>query len=279
MKKSIIIACLLLSVAASAQSTGGGKDWYLGLNVGPQVFNGVNDKFLPYGERIAPVGEISGGLWLNNWLTLDANVSAAQFKGLYTTPVGDKHFTTDKMFENGSLRYQNGAYMQIDANLRFDLVNAFAKEEANYHSHVLPYVGTGCAIALGKDLTNRAAFVLNAGIQYRYDILPTFGILAEFKNSWVTKQLDNENGCDHKFHWVYGIKAGFYVNILAKDKSQKADKKAVKGEDQLTEKVADKKADQKSDKEAEKVAEQESDKETEKEADQKSADSEAQSAE
>lgn len=211
MKKSlIIIAFLFATVMASAQSYSDGKNWYVGLNAGAQVYNGMNDSMLPYGQRIGATVALSGGKWVTTWLAIDANFSASHFKGLYTTPRGDKHFTTDKMFQDGALRYQNGVYTSLDLNARFDLVSAIRGWNPELKHHVMPYVGTGLVCGGEKgSLTH----LFNTGLQYRYDIKPYLSLSVDLRNTFYGLKLENEGCKEHPMHNAYGIGIGLVYNI------------------------------------------------------------------
>jgi len=226
MKKFLFICMLCVSVIASAQSNYQKQDtlrtskerlWYLGVNGGAQVFSGMSDHNLAFGKRIAPVGGISFGRIMNNWLSLDATLTIAQFKGLYVRPTESKHFTTDRAFDlEKKTYYQDGAYLQFYVRAGFDLNTIIAGYKSDRKGSFEPYVGVGLSSGLGKSLgvcNLTAAPTLDYGLQYKYNFCKSCSGIIDFHGNAVSQKLEGES-CDlHAMHASYGLKLGLIFNL------------------------------------------------------------------
>ena len=224
MKKLLVsFAILLIGIAASARTeqdtvSQAARKWYAGLNAGVQVYSGMTDKYLPFKETLAPVGGASFGRYLNDWLSIDLNLAAAQFKGLYTRPAGEKHFTTDDCFDlNAQRYYQKGAYIHCYARAGIDLNTLIAGYKEDRKTAFVPYVGGGVATGLGKTFTDAENFAFAPTIDYGLEFLIRFcpditGII-DIHNSAVGLQLDNEGCTEHAFHASFGAEFGVRFNL------------------------------------------------------------------
>ena len=194
------------------------RKWYIGANVGAQVFTGTTDKYLPFGQAIAPVGGFSFGRYINNWLNVDINLTAAQFKGLYARPVGDKHFVSDKVFDLDKQQYyQNGAYLQLYARAGFDFSTIIGGYEPTRRASFVPYVGLGMASGVGKNCSGFSNFgivpSLDYGLEFLYKISPRWTAVADLHGNGLGIKLDNEDCKVHTFHASYGLKLGARFNL------------------------------------------------------------------
>lgn len=204
--------------AAAPACKEGIRKWYIGLNGGAQVFSGTADYHLPFGKAIAPVGGINFGRYINHWLNIDLNLTAAQFKGLYNRPVGDKHFATENCFDLDAQRYyQQGAYLQLYARAGFDLNTIFGGYKPCRKTSFVPYVGGGIATGLGKNCADASNFGIVPTIDYGLEFLIRFcpvctGVIDLHGNA-VGIGLDNENCTVHAFHSSYGAKLGVRFNL------------------------------------------------------------------
>lgn len=190
------------------------KSWYAGAGIGAQVFCGMNDHQMDFGDRLAPTFDVKLGRWINPWFAIDANLSFAEFKGVYNTPKEDKHFVSDTRFgdEALSFRKQEGWYTNFHVNAKFDLINILSNNVEDNRHHVAPYVGLGFASGL-KSADACFAPTLHVGLEYRYQINNSCGVLADFNNYWVSKALENEDCDKHPMHCVSGLKVGFVYSF------------------------------------------------------------------
>lgn len=218
MKKTfILIAALCMAATAFAQSEDTRKQVaYVGVNGGAQVFNGVNDSRLSFGDRIAPVFGVTGGVWLAPAFAVDANFTYAKFEGVYGYPVLDQHFQTGEMINNDKYSfYQRGWYYQFDLNFHLDLNTAIWGYRADRKNHLVPYAGIG-VVASAESEDCGAAPALNLGLQYKYNFTPNWGLFADFKSSWTNKALEKETCQEHILHNAYGLRLGVTYTFLTK---------------------------------------------------------------
>lgn len=191
--------------------------WYIGVDAGAQIFDGMCDSRLSFGSRIAPVGSVTFGREINNWLNLDVNVSVAGFRGLYVRPVEDKHFATNEAFDlDNKTYYQKGTYMQFYARAGFDLNTIFAGYKASRKGSFVPYVGVGVATGLGRSLgvnNAAAALTLDYGLQYKLKVGSSVSLLWDFHGAAITKGLEGESCDEHSLHGIYGLKFGVLFNL------------------------------------------------------------------
>lgn len=221
MKKALtLFAALCMSAAAFAQNAESTPKQigYLGVSAGAQVFNGMNDSRLDFGDRVAPVIELTGGVWVTQAIALDLNLSGAQFRGLYAYPFGNQHFqTSDQHITDGNVYTfdQRGWYLQADVNARFDLNTLFWGYKYNRHHHFVPYFGGG--VATGScGHSGGPAGLINLGLQYKYNITPNWAVFGDFKSTWIGKGLENEVCDEHSLHNVYGLRIGFSYTFMTK---------------------------------------------------------------
>ncbi len=194
------------------------REWYAGVSGGVQVFTGMTDRHLSFGKTIAPVGGVTFGRYLNNWLSVDLNLTVAQFKGLYTRPVLDKHFATDRCFDLGTQRYyQDGVYMQLYARAGFDLNTIIAGYKPDRKLSVVPYVGGGIASGLGKALNDVSNFAIaptiDYGVELQINFCPLIAGIVDIHGNGVGLQLENEGCTEHSLHASYGARLGVRFNL------------------------------------------------------------------
>ena len=193
--------------------------WYVGLSGGAQIYTGMADKHLPFGKSIAPVGGVTFGRHFTNWLSVDLNLTAAQFKGVYTRPALEKHFATDRCFDLESQKYyQDGTYMQLYARVGFDLNTIFAGYKQDRKLSVVPYVGGGIASGLGKaevsDVSNFAiAPTIDYGMELQINFSPRVAGIVDLHGNAIGLQLENEGCTEHSLHASYGAKLGVRFNL------------------------------------------------------------------
>lgn len=226
--KKILFSFFVLLICLSASAQSGCKSdsdsvavrkWYIEANGGAQIFSGMTDKYLSFGESLAPVGGLGFGRYINSWLSFDLNASAAQFKGIYTRPVEDKHFATDECFDlNSQKYYQKGTYLQLYARIGLDLNSVFAGYREDRTLSFVPYVGGGIATGLGKNVSDVSNFAIVPTIDYGLEldirISSTCTGLIDIHGNAVGLKLDNEGCTVHPFHASYGAKVGlrFYLD-------------------------------------------------------------------
>lgn len=214
---SFLFLAICLSAAAQSDSdsdtTAVRKKWYVDVNGGAQVFTGMTDKYLPFKEAVAPVGGISFGRYINDWLNIDLNASAAQFKGLYTRPIVEKHFATEDCFDLNSQRYyQKGAYLQLYARAGLDINTIIAGYDEDRTLSFVPYAGVGIASGIGKNAVEVSNFAIVPTIDYGLELLVKLSSVCtgvvDLHGNAVGVKLDNEGCSVHTFHASYGAKLG-----------------------------------------------------------------------
>jgi len=194
------------------------RKWYIGFSAGPQIFTGMTDRHMKFKEALAPVGGITIGGYLTKWLSLDANVTAAQFKGLYTRPVGDIHFATDEVYDlNNQRYYQKGTYLQLYARLGFDLNTIFGGYKAARKTAFVPYIGGGIVSGLGSNCADSENFAiaptLDYGLEFHIRFCPLVTGIIDVHGNGVGLQMENEGCTEHNLHASYGAKLGLRFNL------------------------------------------------------------------
>jgi len=192
--------------------------WYIGVSAGPQIFTGMIDKHMKFKEALAPVGGVTFGRYLTKWLSLDLNLTAARFKGLYTRPVDDKHFATEDCYDlNNQRYYQKGTYLQLYARLGFDLNTIFGGYKADRKTAFVPYIGGGIVSGLGKNCADASNFAiaptLDYGLEFHIRFSPLVTGLIDIHGNGVGLQLENEGCTEHNLHASYGAKIGVRFNL------------------------------------------------------------------
>ena len=175
----------------------------------------MDDNQLDFGDRVASANTIEVGNWLTNWMALEGTLSVNQFRGAYTTPRLDKHFTSSDLIEDGALRNQDGVYWHVAANLKADLNTLFFGYDYNRKHHFLPHVGIGTASGFGGH-NSKLVLALGAGLQYQYAINPNWALVADFDSNWFGEKLDNEHCTEHDFHNSIGLKLGVCYTFTKK---------------------------------------------------------------
>lgn len=204
--------------AASDTTKESVRKWYIGLSAGPQIFTGMIDKHMSFWEALAPVGGVTFGRYLTKWLSLDLNLTAAQFKGLYVRPVEDKHFATERCYDLNTQRYyQDGVYLQLYARLGFDLNTIFAGYKEDRKTAFVPYIGGGIVSGLGKNCADASNFAiaptLDYGLEFHIRFSPLVTGLIDVHGNGVGLQMENEGCTEHDLHASYGAKIGVRFNL------------------------------------------------------------------
>jgi len=231
----ICIAALAVCAVASAQtkapeSSGKGdyqrpRDKYVIFNAGAQFYSGMSDHHLSYAERLAPVGGVTFGRFMNNWLMLDGTITIAQFKGLYVREAEGKHFATNRVYDlNSKTYYQNGAYTQAYVRAGLDLNSLIAGYKPSRRGSFVPYAGAGFAAGLdwcfsGSNLA--VSPTLDYGLQYICKLDKDWSILLDFHGNGVGKAIEGEPCDKHSMHVSYGLKFGVLKDIKPNKREKK----------------------------------------------------------
>lgn len=190
MKKSVLLICMVLGMYATlfAQETEGAKlpgyrttfetrkfwqDWYVGVNFGGNALFAEHFKDAKFKNTITFMPAITVGKWFNPWWGVRLQGGGGALHG----------------FGPGATEMLHMHYMYAHADFTFGLINFFAKYKENRKFDIVPFIGIG-----GMTRKKDQSFIIDAGIQARYDIDPRWSVNLEFKGMILDDDLVTRGG-------------------------------------------------------------------------------------
>lgn len=190
MKKSVLLFCMILGMCAvvSAQETVGAKlpgykttfearrfwqDWYIGANFGGNTLFAEHFKDAKFKNTITFMPAITVGKWFNPWWGVRLQGGGGSLHG----------------FGPGANEMLHIHYMYAHADFTLGLINFFAKYKENRKFDIVPFIGIG-----GMTRKKDQSFIIDAGIQARYDIDPRWSVNVEFKGMILDDDLVSRGG-------------------------------------------------------------------------------------
>ena len=190
MKKSVLLICMVLGMCATlfAQETEGAKlpgyrttfetrkfwqDWYVGVNFGGNALFAEHFKDAKFKNTITFMPAITVGKWFNPWWGVRLQGGGGALHG----------------FGPGATEMLHMHYMYAHADFTFGLINFFAKYKENRKFDIVPFIGIG-----GMTRKKDQSFIIDAGIQARYDIDPRWSVNLEFKGMILDDDLVTRGG-------------------------------------------------------------------------------------
>jgi len=186
--------------------------WHIGIQGGAQVFFGRNDVKMNFGQRIAPDLQLTLGRKITPVIGIEAALTGAQFKGVYTNPETAQWFLTGKLYTNEShkgeyMYWQKGCYMGAYLNLLFDFSTWFGGLNPDRVSSFIPYIGSGWVFGVGNNRGTTAPSI-DAGLIYDLRLAEWISFQLNARGALVKAGFGGETCDEHFFHGSVNLAAG-----------------------------------------------------------------------
>jgi len=198
-------------VNAPQQKSGVVNPWHFSAEAGTQVYFGMSDSKMSFGERLTPTINISIGRSFTHVIGIDLLLSATQFKGVCSPLAKDAFFLTSQLYKSSNpdekLMLQKGYYMNLAALMTVNLTNWFGGVNPARRSGVVWNVGGGWAHGFGCDRGANAP-TINTGFVYNYYFTPRLALDIDLYGALVGSYFEGEHCNEHAFHGFTGLTAG-----------------------------------------------------------------------
>ena len=174
---------------------------HLVITIQPEVF----------GKRISPTLNVSVGKWFTPGLGLRLQYSGLQARG-FTYDAGADYVKGTQM-KDGYYK-QRFDYMNLHADVMFNLNALFGGYNQHRVYEIIPYVGAGFTHNYSKP--HREALSVNAGIINKFRISNAFDINLELSAMGVEDKFDGEVGGDHGYDGVLSATVGLTYRFPAR---------------------------------------------------------------
>lgn len=195
------------AVAVEEEIPSPGKcNWFISAGAGPQVFFGDHDRQRRFGERISPALDIAVGKWITPGIGM-----RLMYSGLYA-----KGATQNGVFQSGGpikgkpwsgywLNESKFNFMNLHADVMFDLCNLIDGYKESRIYSCTPYVGVGLAYVYDKP--HKKSITGNLGILNSFHISKAFDINADIQATVFNDNFDGQSG-HRKFEGMLSLTVG-----------------------------------------------------------------------
>lgn len=219
MRKIFLALALCTTLCAGAQNEG--RNWYLGADGGIQLFNGYEDKYMDFVDRIqAPTFQVTLGRNIIPGFSLDGNVAMCNMVGLYKYFDYNANFTSQEFYDNEStiaavenLHIQDGWYVHAYLRAGVDLLNIGKDPQQAKKSHLSPFLGAGFAWGTSSNRGSSSSPTIVYGLNYGYDVCRSCRCYIEANCHSLEDKLEGEMCEIHSLHSVYSLRLGLMFNI------------------------------------------------------------------
>jgi outer membrane protein OmpA-like peptidoglycan-associated protein len=207
MKKNILtLALLMSSIGATAHPEPAdstklvldrhlGRNWFVGVGGGAQMYFGDYDKQMDFGDRLTPALDIAVGKWFTPDVGLRLMYSGLEYKGVTTTATGSHstgtlYMTKDKM----KLYNQKIKYFHFQGDVMFNLSNMlFGYNPTRFYS-ASPYVGLGWMVAYQHPQSHEVSATI--GLLNSFRLSNAFDLNLDIHGDYANDRFDGEvSGC------------------------------------------------------------------------------------
>lgn len=163
--------------------------WFVGANVGGQIYFGDHDKQLSVGKRIAPHFEVYGGKWLNERFAVRLGLNGINYKGVTQT----KMYSTGKVLNaSQELEYQKFNYINVHADFMFNWTNDALGYDPGRLYNLIPYVGIGFGAVLSDP--GSVKFSPNLGLLQTFRLSDALDLTLDVRGNLYGDEFDGEVG-------------------------------------------------------------------------------------
>ncbi|OYD44197.1 hypothetical protein CHU00_18255 [Sphingobacterium cellulitidis] len=163
--------------------------WFVGANVGAQIYFGDHDKQLSVGKRITPQFEVYAGKWLDEKFGVRLGVNGINYKGLTQTQM----YSTGKVFHAGQgLEYQDFKYINVHADFMFNWTNDALGYDPQRLYNLIPYVGIGFGAVLSDP--GSVKFSPNLGLLQSFRLTNALDLTLDIRGNLYGDEFDGEAG-------------------------------------------------------------------------------------
>lgn len=187
------------------------SNWFFSIGGGAEATFGDNDSAGSFGKRISPTLNVSVGKWFTPGLGLRLQYSGLQARG-FTYDAGADYVKGTQM-KDGYYK-QRFDYMNLHADVMFNLNALFGGYNQHRVYEIIPYVGAGFTHNYSKP--HREALSVNAGIINKFRISNAFDINLELSAMGVEDKFDGEVGGDHGYDGVLSATVGLTYRFPAR---------------------------------------------------------------
>lgn len=187
------------------------SNWFFSIGGGAEATFGDNDSAGSFGKRISPTLNVSVGKWFTPGLGLRLQYSGLQARG-FTYDAGADYVKGTQM-KDGHYK-QRFDYMNLHADVMFNLNALFGGYNQHRVYEIIPYVGAGFTHNYSKP--HREALSVNAGIINKFRISNAFDINLELSAMGVEDKFDGEVGGDHGYDGVLSATVGLTYRFPAR---------------------------------------------------------------
>lgn len=187
------------------------SNWFFSIGGGAEATFGDNDSAGSFGKRISPTLNVSVGKWFTPGLGLRLQYSGLQARG-FTYDAGADYVKGTQM--KGGYYKQRFDYMNLHADVMFNLNALFGGYNQHRVYEIIPYVGAGFTHNYSKP--HREALSVNAGIINKFRISNAFDINLELSAMGVEDKFDGEVGGDHGYDGVLSATVGLTYRFPAR---------------------------------------------------------------
>ncbi len=166
-----------------------GANWFVGTNVGGQLYFGDNWKAGSRGKSITPVFEINAGKWFTPSIGLRLGIGGYQAKG-YSYSANQGHVS--KMVENGVYQTKWGMFY-AHGDVMVNLSNLFCGYNENRIYNAIPYASIGWARSTGSDNKDNEPSV-GLGLINRFRVSKAWDINLELRGNVINDVMDKIEG-------------------------------------------------------------------------------------
>ena len=187
------------------------SNWFFSIGGGAEATFGDNDSAGSFGKRISPTLNVSVGKWFTPGLGLRLQYSGLQARG-FTYDAGADYVKGTQMKDG--YNKQRFDYMNLHADVMFNLNALFGGYNQHRVYEIIPYVGAGFTHNYSKP--HREALSVNAGIINKFRISNAFDINLELSAMGVEDKFDGEVGGDHGYDGVLSATVGLTYRFPAR---------------------------------------------------------------
>lgn len=168
-------------------------NWYIGVAGGGAMYFGDHNKQMKFGERIAPVFSLQ----LGKWFTPSIGVRLAGDYGKVKGVTQNGSYSNGVVYDASKrLTEQEFSFLQVHADVLFNLSNMLAGYNENRVYSLIPYFGIGYAGI--TDEPKREEIAMSVGLMNAFRLGSAVDLTLDIKGSMVKDEFDGEVGGRNK---------------------------------------------------------------------------------
>ncbi len=205
------------------------NNWFINANGGAQIFLGDLDKYMKFGDRIAPAIDASVGKWFTPGIGVQVSYSGFKLKGTYMDAYQAAHWKTNERAElrkkyegNATLYKQDAEFFNFHADVLFNLSNLLCGYNEKRFYNLIPYVGVGYFHSYGHDDNKSNSVSFHAGLINKFRLASRWDLNLTLRGSIFDDDVDGEisgwtingqDGQNEDFDGMAGVTLGLTYRI------------------------------------------------------------------